>query len=160
SPATNESLLSSARATDGANATTSTSRSIALRSIQPRHMMSSRSVTRILLTPLPLLVRKSSPTLTPPAPARYSSSTMTSPFDFTGQSILAAGAAKGIGAGIAERSAHHGATVCCAVRRPESVEPTRTAIAAITPNHFVFAMDISQPAQIDRGFAQLQKQFA
>jgi NAD(P)-dependent dehydrogenase (short-subunit alcohol dehydrogenase family) len=80
------------------------------------------------------------------------------PFDFTGQVVLVTGAAKGIGAGIAQQFAAFGATVCLAVRTPESIEPTRAAMGDGAPGHLVFAMDISDARQIERGFAMVEKQ--
>ena len=79
-------------------------------------------------------------------------------FDLSGKTALVSGASRGIGAGIAQLLARHGAHVVCTSRKLEGCEKIAASIRAEGGSAEAMAMHVGDPAAIEAAFAALDAQ--
>ncbi|MGA2836130.1 MAG: SDR family oxidoreductase [Acidimicrobiales bacterium] len=75
---------------------------------------------------------------------------MTGDEDFAGSRVLVTGASSGIGAGLAEALAAHGATVGIVARRSDRLAEVLDRCRSHSPDSRMWVADLSQPDAVDR----------
>ncbi len=75
-------------------------------------------------------------------------------FDVAGRKTIVTGASRGIGRAIAQGLAARGAEVCCLARASDHLDETVEQIGAAGGSATAVAVDLSDPAQVERAFAE------
>ncbi|MFP1682045.1 SDR family NAD(P)-dependent oxidoreductase [Alloalcanivorax sp. C16-1] len=76
-------------------------------------------------------------------------------FDMTGKRVLITGASSGFGAHFARVLAEHGADLVLAARRVDKLRETAEAVRAQGRDAVVVPMDVSDPASVEKAFAEM-----
>jgi NAD(P)-dependent dehydrogenase (short-subunit alcohol dehydrogenase family) len=85
--------------------------------------------------------------------------TTAQPFDFTGKVVWVTGSSRGIGAGIADHFARHGASVVVHGRSPESTAQIETTIADHGGDVMAIHVDVRDEQAVDQAATAIEERF-